>query len=656
MLSALTITIVRVFPFVLLLLSVFSAFGQRNASWEEAQQTKKGTITVYWFRNKPFSYEENGKVTGVEVEVMSAFVRYLKKQYNIALDINWIEKPTFKEVIDHMRNDSLSGTFGAASFTISNERRKFMKFSTPYMPDVMVLVSTSDIPIVQKPEDMARYFNGATAFAAEGTLNERELIALRAENNLNFEIRYAGGSEEMMDSLKARKKSFCYLNLPAYLMSIGDNTDNLQRHNYLTKRFEGRAIGMPTASDWDLPLKEFFADSQSVSQIEGLIGRFISPELLHFVETLSPENEVSLLNQERFLQTKRLSEQKKELKDKGEKMIFLGATAVTVSLLLVVIAVLYRGQKKSRLILLAQHQRLVEMNTTIEHQSEEVRAQNEELVAQQERLAEQNAIIESQNKQLSDHTQNLERLVAERTSELESANSELAYRYGQISEFAFMTAHNLRGPVSRMIGLHNLVQLQQAAPKEIINMMGATAHDIDQVLTDINAVLNISKRQHTTREHFDLAELLDEVLEGNNTYARDPKPTVKISLQVRSLYGERETLRTVLAQIIGNSIKFSRPEQQLTINISATSIDQTVYITVGDNGLGMDMQFFKDKIFKLYQRYHTHQAGRGFGLYLCRILVENAGGKISASSEIGVGTIIEVSLPSQWIDPGGDLS
>ncbi|MFM8914596.1 MAG: substrate-binding periplasmic protein, partial [Flammeovirgaceae bacterium] len=246
---ALIATSVTIFAFALC--TFFSVFGQRSFSWKEAQQTKKGTITVYWFPNKPFTYWENGSVTGVEVEVMSAFVRYLKEKYNIALDVKWVAQLTFKDVMNHMRHDSVSGILGAASFSISNERRKFMKFSRPFMADVMVLVSTSDIPIVRGPADMAKCFDGATALTSQGTINERELIALRSENDLDFQIRYTGGSQETIDSLKIRKKSFSYLSLPVYLMSIGNNTGNLQRHNYLTKRFEGRAIGLPIVSDWD---------------------------------------------------------------------------------------------------------------------------------------------------------------------------------------------------------------------------------------------------------------------------------------------------------------------------------------------------------------------------------------------------------------------
>ena len=295
--------------------------------------------------------------------------------------------------------------------------------------------------------------------------------------------------------------------------------------------------------------------------------------------------------------------------------------------------------------LVTQHEKLAEQNATIENQKHEVQAQNEELVAQQDKLVEQNAVIESQNKQLNEYNINLEGLVAARTKDLELANAELAHRYEQVTEFAFMTAHNLRGPVSRMIGLNNLIQQEQTFDKEIIGMLGTTAKDVDQVLRDITTVLDIKETHKIAFEHFDLKTLLDEILSEFSSTIENVQASVNTDLNFREVYSSRNFLRSVLTQLIENSIKFRKPDVRLTIDISSEVKESSMIIRVADNGLGLDMDLFKEKIFRLYQRYHTHREGKGFGLYLSRIMIESLGGSISAKSELGVGTVVEFGFP-----------
>jgi light-regulated signal transduction histidine kinase (bacteriophytochrome) len=95
---------------------------------------------------------------------------------------------------------------------------------------------------------------------------------------------------------------------------------------------------------------------------------------------------------------------------------------------------------------------------------------------------------------------------------------------------------------------------------------------------------------------------------------------------------------------VGNSIKFRKPEVPLVIAISSEEKGGEVVLRISDNGLGLDMQLFSDKAFKLYQRYHTHREGRGFGLYLVRVMVESFGGTISVEGRLGEGTTFTIVM------------
>jgi signal transduction histidine kinase len=70
-----------------------------------------------------------------------------------------------------------------------------------------------------------------------------------------------------------------------------------------------------------------------------------------------------------------------------------------------------------------------------------------------------------------------------------------------------------------------------------------------------------------------------------------------------------------------------------------------VLITITDNGLGIEMQYAKQKIFNLYQRFHPKRPGKGFGLYLVKTQLETMKADISVESELGKGTTFTITFP-----------
>ncbi len=444
------------FSFWLVLILVIDfqpLFSQENStSWKDIQKSRKGTVTILWFPNDPFGYKAgNGQLKGIEVEIVKGFQKYLKEHYEIDLSIQWVEENTFKQVLTQIKNASANGIWGVAGFSFSEERKTFMKFSPSYMADMAVLVSTQDIPIVRSREDLKKYFEGATAITAQGTILEKELIQLRDQNQIHFNIEYTGGSDALIKVLRNRKKSFGYLNLPVYLMDLDKGLTKLNRQSYLTKRYEGRGIGLPKTSDWDVPLNEYFGSQEFRQNIEVIIAGYINIELYHFIETLNPENEVSLLNKEKDLQQMQLKLQQLVIKDKNEKQLYLIVISIGATILLIIIAILFRRQRKS-------HHQLKEQKVEIEAQSDEIKSIND----------------------------NLELLIRERTRELETKNKAL-------EQYAFITAHKLRGPLSTILGLVVLMEKIKLPEddKILLAHLSKSTKKLDEIIhTVMNAIDN----------------------------------------------------------------------------------------------------------------------------------------------------------------------
>ena len=437
-----------VLPFLFILLfNCPTAFSQRSStSWKDIQDSGKGTVTVYWFPNRPFGYKDDkGKLKGIEVEILEGFQKYIREHHHVELSFLWVQEKTFKDVLSHMKNKSQAVIFGVAGFSFSKERRTFMKFSPSYMADIAVFVSTPDIPIVKSKDDLKKYLKGTTALTAEGTLLEKELIELRDSNKLEINIEYTGGSEELIYVLKNREKSFGYLSMPVYLTNLDKGVTKLNRQNYLTKRYEGRGIGLSYSSDWDVPLNEYFASTEFKQSIELIIGQYVNMDLYHFIETFNPENEVGLLNKEKDIQQMQLKFQELVIKDKNQKQFYLIFIISLGALLLLIIILFFRKQLQS-------HRMLKEQKAEIEAQSDQIVAINN----------------------------NLELMVSERTRELQNKNKAL-------EEYAFITSHKLRAPLASILGLVMLIDRMKLTDedKTIVAHLNHSAKKLDDVIHSV---------------------------------------------------------------------------------------------------------------------------------------------------------------------------
>ncbi len=435
---------------VLILLSSLSSFSQGmrvlNPSWAEIQKSRKGSVTIYWFENNPFGYKDgSGQLVGMEVDIMEGFQRYVRDRYKIDLSIQWTQVNSFENVLTHIKNALSPGIFGVGGFSISKERKTFMKFSPSYMADITVLVSTEDIPIIKNKEDLHKYLQDATAITAPGTLLEKDLLKLRNENKIDFKIEYASNSYDFLALIKNRKKSFGYLSLPVYLMDLNKGLTKLKRQNYLTKIYEGRGIGLPKISDWDTPMNEYFASREFTQNREAIIGNYINIDLYHFIEKFDSENEVSLLNKEKDIQKIKIEMQNLEIRKDSEKQRLMIVVIVLFSILLITIVFLFRNK-------LRDHRLLQEQNAEIEAQSDEIKSIND----------------------------NLELAVQERTRDLNQKNLAL-------EEYAFITAHKLRAPLARILGLVALLEQINLNPEDhvIIDHLKQSSIDLDTIIHSV---------------------------------------------------------------------------------------------------------------------------------------------------------------------------
>ncbi len=110
------------------------------------------------------------------------------------------------------------------------------------------------------------------------------------------------------------------------------------------------------------------------------------------------------------------------------------------------------------------------------------------------------------------------------------------------------------------------------------------------------------------------------------------------------MYISLEDIRSILQNLIHNSIKYSK--EAPIINITSWKENNKLWIKVKDYGMGIDLERYRHKLFKMFSRLHPQAKveGTGIGLYLVKQLVERNGGKIDVESKPNEGTTFTLSF------------
>lgn len=279
----------------------------------------------------------------------------------------------------------------------------------------------------------------------------------------------------------------------------------------------------------------------------------------------------------------------------------------------------------------------------VNERTRKLQIQQEEIAAQNEELTSQSEMMDQRNTELERMKSSLEERVVERTTVLQKLNEELIDQNTKLEQFAFITAHNIRGPVARIQGLINLLH---TGDEEVIRLLDASAKDLDEVISDLSKVLSIRKGVGNLSERVELKSQLKFVIKTLTDEIKKVGAAVDIDdFSEISIDGLRPYIYSIFYNLIHNALKYSSHERPVLIRCSNKIIENHVVIEVEDNGIGIDMRYASDKIFNLYQRFHTEVAGKGFGLFLTRTQVESMGGTISVTSTPNKGTIFTLEFP-----------
>lgn len=250
------------------------------------------------------------------------------------------------------------------------------------------------------------------------------------------------------------------------------------------------------------------------------------------------------------------------------------------------------------------------------------------------------------------------------SQELKEFTAKLQQSNRELEQFAYVASHDLQEPLRKIQAFGDRLKLRYGASldaggREYIERMQSAAERMQTMINDLLALSRVSTQvqPHTP---VDLNEIVRDVVADLEIRIEQTGGRVEIE-PLPLLRADPVRMRQLFQNLIGNALKFHRPGAPPVVRIACkqlpcppgallagTSAQMCYQITVADNGIGFEEKYL-DRIFLVFQRLHGRSSypGSGIGLAICRKIVEQHGGTITARSAPDAGATFIVTLPAQ---------
>lgn len=233
---------------------------------------------------------------------------------------------------------------------------------------------------------------------------------------------------------------------------------------------------------------------------------------------------------------------------------------------------------------------------------------------------------------------------------LKQKNLELKKLNNELDSFLYSTAHDLRSPLSSLLGLINLMRYENKQ-LELLPYIDMMEKSINRSENFISQIVSYSKNKklESVIEELNLHELIStsikdhQFIEGSSAI----KKMITIDETV-PFYSDRNRLSIIFNNLVSNAIKYADlTKEEPSVKIAIKVSEEEAAIEFIDNGLGIDEVHVKS-IFKMFYRAHLNSKGSGLGLFIFKETISRMKGHATVESVVGQGTKFFIRLPNQY--------
>lgn len=235
--------------------------------------------------------------------------------------------------------------------------------------------------------------------------------------------------------------------------------------------------------------------------------------------------------------------------------------------------------------------------------------------------------------------------VKEVEDSLHKSYSLLADQNKRLLNFSYIISHNLRSHSSNIEGILSLFKFAETDEERThyIEILERLTKSLNLTLLNLNKIADVNSHINIEREELKISEYINDIIRvlssqivGSNAIIEN-----QISLDVVILFN-KAYLESVLLNLLTNALKYANKNCQAHIVFKGENIADGYQLSVIDNGVGIDLEKFGDRVFGFSQTFHGNEDARGMGLFLVKTQLEALGASISVQSTVGVGTVFTI--------------
>lgn len=218
-----------------------------------------------------------------------------------------------------------------------------------------------------------------------------------------------------------------------------------------------------------------------------------------------------------------------------------------------------------------------------------------------------------------------------------------------LQQFSYIVSHNLRSHIAKIMGLAFLLKIE---PDHKINNLSLPecleqeVTNLGNVVNDMNTIISFRDANHKQKDNISFnteLKLVEQVLENQ---IAESNATITSNFQLKYIVTVKSYIYSIIFNLISNAIKYKQPNAPLAIHIETKQTENSICLSVSDNGLGIDLEKDGEELFGLYKRFHSSDIeGRGMGLSLVKTQTEALDGNIEVESIVNKGTTFKICLP-----------
>nr|WP_321234262.1 PAS domain-containing sensor histidine kinase [uncultured Psychroserpens sp.] len=224
----------------------------------------------------------------------------------------------------------------------------------------------------------------------------------------------------------------------------------------------------------------------------------------------------------------------------------------------------------------------------------------------------------------------------------------------RLHNFTHIVSHNLKTHIGNFKNILEFYEESNSEEEkvELINHLNTISEALTSTIVDLDDIISIKSKSNTKalNERVNIFACTEKIIDSLEIEIANNEVAIYNSLRKDDfLIANRSYLESIIYNLISNGIKYRSDKRNSKVILQSIHTKNELKILVADNGIGIDTEKFKNKLFEMYQTYHgtNRDDSRGVGLYITKTQVEALGGTIDVESKLNEGTTFILTFKKQ---------